>query len=408
MSFTWYIAKRYFKGSNRDSKFLSFIKIMSIIGVAVGAAGLLISLSIVHGFKSTINEKILGFAPHITVQSFIGDPIQRADTLKTYLESFPNVARAEPTVSGNVMIQSASGISGTVIKGVPRNGDLTQLYTYIIDGSYSIEMNDEGLPGIILGGSLAETIGATIGSRVTVFALDGLPSPLNTPEIRQYHLSGIYETGIDRFDDSFAVADISTVRTLLGLGVRQASSLEINATDISFIRTVYADIRDGTQFPLVTENVYQRYRNIFAWIDLQEETIPLVIGVMIIVAAFNLIGTVLMMVLERVQDIGILKTIGAKSKAIRRIFLLEGIFVAVSGLIIGIGISLLFWFLQTSYNIIPLSQENYYMDTVPVEPHLLDFFLVGVITILLCALASWLPARIAANTDPVQVLSFGR
>jgi lipoprotein-releasing system permease protein len=241
-----------------------------------------------------------------------------------------------------------------------------------------------------------------------VFALDGLPSPLNTPEIRQYRLKGIYETGIDRFDDSFAIADISTVRTLFGLGARQASVMEINVNDVTEIESVYADIRDGTPFPIVTENIYQRYRNIFAWINLQEETIPLVIGVMVIVAAFNLIGTVLMMVLERVRDIGILKTIGAKSSAIRKIFLLEGLFVAVSGLIIGIGISLLFWFLQTTYNIIPLAQENYYMNTAPVEPHLLDFFIVGVITIALCTLASWLPARIAAKTDPVQVLAFGR
>ncbi len=388
---------------------MSFIKIMAIIGVAVGSAGLLISLSIVHGFKSTINEKILGFAPHVTVQPFMsGEPVQRADTLQTYLASFEGVHRAEPAVLGDVMIQSSADISGTVIKGINPGGDLTQLHTYIVEGEYNIERNEDGLPGIILGKSLAREIGATIGSRVTVFALDGLPSPLNTPEIRQYYLSGIYQTGIDRFDDSFAIADISTVRTLFGLGTRQASVIEINASNISDIRPVYASIRDGTQFPLVTENVYQTYRNIFAWIDLQEETIPLVIGVMIIVAAFNLIGTVLMMVLERVKDIGILKTMGAKSKAIRKIFLLEGLFVAVSGLVIGIAISLLFYFVQTTYNIIPLSEENYYMSTAPVEPHLMDFILVGAITIFLCALASWLPARIAAKTDPVQVLSFGK
>jgi lipoprotein-releasing system permease protein len=321
---------------------------------------------------------------------------------------FDGVSKVEPTVTGNAMIQSASGISGTVIKGIRPGGDVTDLSTYIVEGEYRVERDTSGLPGIILGKSLAETIGAGVGSRVTVFALDGLPSPLNTPEIRQYRLSGIYETGIDRFDDSFAIADISTVRTLFGLGVRQASVMEINVDDVSKIESVYADIRDGTPFPIVTENIYQRYRNIFAWINLQEETIPLVIGVMVIVAAFNLIGTVLMMVLERVRDIGILKTIGAKSSAIRKIFLLEGLFVAVSGLIIGIGISLLFWFLQTTYNIIPLAQENYYMNTAPVEPHLLDFFIVGVITIVLCTLASWLPARIAAKTDPVQVLAFGR
>ncbi|MFO7846154.1 MAG: ABC transporter permease [Balneolaceae bacterium] len=408
MSFTWYVARRYFQGNNRDSRFLSFIKIMAIVGVAVGSAGLLISLSIVHGFKSTINEKILGFAPHITAQTFVGEPIQRADTLQVYLAGFEGVERAEQTVTGNVMIQASADISGTVIKGVEPGGDLTQLNTYITEGSYSVEQDESGLPGIVLGKSLAASIGATLGERVTVFALEGLPSPLNTPEIRQYHLSGIYETGIDRFDDNFAVTDISTVRTLFGLGTRQASVIEVNTSDISQIPSVYASIRDGTQFPIVAENVYQRYRNIFAWIDLQEETIPLVIGVMVIVAAFNLIGTVLMMVLERVRDIGILKTIGAKSKAIRTIFLLEGLFVAISGLAIGIGLSLLFWFLQTTYDIIPLSQENYYMNSAPVEPHMLDFFVVGAITILLCALASWLPARIAAKTDPVRVLSFGR
>ncbi|NBC27645.1 MAG: FtsX-like permease family protein [Bacteroidetes bacterium] len=408
MNVTWYIARRYFKGGHRESGFLSFIKIMAIAGVAVGSAGLLISLSIVHGFKSTINEKILGFAPHITIQPFVGEPLQRADTLQPYLETFEGVSRVEPAIIGNVMIQAASGISGTVIKGVNPGGDLTQLGSYIVEGEYTLAPTNSGLPGILLGQSLAGEIGASIGSRVTVFALDGLPSPLNTPEIRQYTLTGMYSTGIDRFDDSFAIADISTVRTLFGLGVRQSSVMEINVSNTENIRPVYGSIRDGTQFPLVTENVYQRYRNIFAWIDLQEETIPLVIGVMVIVAAFNLIGTVLMMVLERVRDVGILKTMGAKSAAIRKIFLLEGIFVAVSGLVIGIGISLLFYFLQTTYEIIPLSEENYYMSTAPVEPHMLDFFIVGAVTIILCVLASWLPARIAAKTDPVQVLSFGR
>jgi len=188
----------------------------------------------------------------------------------------------------------------------------------------------------------------------------------------------------------------------------QASAIEINVANINEIEAVYSQIRDGTQFPYITESIYQRYRNIFAWVDLQEETIPLVIGVMIIVAAFNLIGTVLMMVLERVRDIGILKTMGAKSKAIRRIFLIEGLYVAVTGLIIGITISLLFYWLQVQYQLIPLSEENYYMSTAPVEPHMIDFVIVGGITIVLCTLASWLPARYAAKTDPVNVLNFGK
>jgi lipoprotein-releasing system permease protein len=408
MKFTWYIAGRYFRGKNRESRFLSFIKIMAIGGVAIGSAGLLISLAIVHGFKSTINEKILGFAPHVTVHTFMGDPMKRADTLQVFIENKPGVSKVQPVILGQVMIQGRNDVSGTGIKGVPEEGDVTQLRNYIIDGEYLLGTTESGLKGIILGSALTRTIGASVGDRITVYALDGLPSPLNTPDILQFTLTGIYQTGIARFDDNFALTDIVSARRLFDLGTLEASQIEINVTSADDIRPVYSAIRDGTRFPYVTENIYQRYRNIFAWVDLQEETIPFVISVMVIVAAFNLIGTVLMMVLERVRDIGILKTIGAKSKAIRKIFLLEGLFVAVSGLVMGIAISLLFYWLQINYQIIPLPEENYYMSTAPVEPHLFDFVIVSAVTIVLCTLASWLPARVAAKTDPVKVLSFGK
>ena len=408
MNFTAYIAKRYFWGSRRESRFLSFIKLMAIGGVAIGSAGLLISLSIVHGFKSTINEKILGFAPHVTVHSFMNDPIFRSDTLSTHIGEMPGVDIAQPVILGQVMIQGPGQVSGTGIKSVPGDGDVTRLRDYISEGSYDISEQQDGLHGIILGSSLTQTLGAEIGDRITVYALDGLPSPLNSPEISQFRLTGIYQTGIARFDDNFALTHIQPVRQLFGLGTLEASMIDINAEDINGIEPVYASVRDDTRFPFVTENVYQRYRNIFAWVDLQEETIPFVIAVMIIVAAFNLIGTVLMMVLERVKDIGILKTIGARSRSIRQVFLLEGLYVAISGLLAGTFIALVFYWLQINYQIIPLSEENYYMSTVPVEPHLLDFVIVSAVTILLCTLASWLPARIAAKTDPVAVLSFGK
>lgn len=381
---------------------------MAIGGVAIGSAGLLIALSIVHGFKSTINEKIIGFAPHVTVNTFMNDPLLRADTLQTYLSDFPGVEEVQPVVMGQVMIQSSGDVSGTVIKGVPESGDVTHLRDYILEGAYDLSVQESGLPGLILGFDLARTIGAEVGDKITLFALEGLPTPFNTPEIQQFTLTGIYQTGIARFDDNFALTTSEPVRKLFGFDPQYASTMEINVSDPNQIEHIYGEIRDATEFPYVTESIYQRYRNIFAWIDLQEETIPLVISVMVIVAAFNLIGTVLMMVLERVKDIGILKTIGAKSRAIRQIFLLEGLFVALSGLITGVGISLLFYWLQITYQIIPLSEENYYMSYAPVEPHLLDFIIVGAVTLLLCALASWLPARIAAQTDPVKVLSFGK
>ncbi|MBD3661191.1 MAG: ABC transporter permease, partial [Arenibacter algicola] len=159
-------------------------------------------------------------------------------------------------------------------------------------------------------------------------------------------------------------------------------------------------------FPLLAESIYQQHRNIFAWIDLQEQTIPLVISVMVIIAAFNLIGTLLIMVLERTRDIGILKTMGARNRSIRRIFMMEGLMVGSVGLAAGIAISILFNWLQSTWQLIPLSQENYYMTHAPVEPHMADFVIVSLVTLGLCLIASWLPARVASKTDPIRVLSF--
>lgn len=408
MKFTWYIAAKYFRGRNRSSRFLSFIKIMAIGGVAVGSAGLLISLSIAHGFKSTINDKIVGFAPHITIHSFNESFIQHADTLVTYIEALPGVSEVQPVVTGQIMIQASGDVSGALIKGVAAEGDITELHTYIDRGEYQLRETDTGLPGIIIGNTLARHLDAEIGSRITVYALDGLPSPFNTPEIIQFTLTGIYQTGMAGFDDNFALVENTHVRRLFGISPRQATLLEIKSADPNQIHQLHEEIQQQAQFPLITESIYQRYANIFAWVNLQEETIPLVIGIMIIVAAFNLIGTVLMMVLERISDIAILKTMGAKSREIKQIFILEGFYVAFAGLLLGISISLLFYWLQSSFGIIPLSEENYYMSTAPVEPHLLDFVVVSMVTLLLCVIASWLPARTAANTDPVDVLSFGK
>lgn len=408
MNFEWYLAKRYFKGKRKGSRFLSFIKTMAITGVAVGSAGLLIALSVVHGFKSVIDNKVLGFAPHITVSSFNDTPVHRADTLLADIKSYPEVGQAQAVVSGQSMIQSPDEVTGTLIKGVDKQGDVTDIRHYISKGSYDLSTGPDGLPGMVLGADLAKSLGADIGTRLTCYTVQGLPSPLSSPEIQQFRLSGIYQTGIGQFDEVLALVARPYAQKLFQMGNTEASDIEITVKDKSQIAAFGQKLNGELQYPYFTESIYDRYYSIFAWVDLQEQTIPFVISVMIIVAAFNLIGTVLMMVLERTRDIGILKTMGASDKSIRGIFLLEGLFVAVVGLLIGVSLSLLFAWLQSTYHIIPLSEENYYMAYAPVQPHSLDFILTTGVTLLLCALASWLPARIAAKTDPLKVIAYGR
>lgn len=408
MNFEWYLALRYFKGKRKGSRFLSFIKIMAITGVAVGSAGLLIALSIVHGFKSTIDNKVLGFAPHITISTFSDDPLYRSDTLLTQLNTYAEIENAQAVVNGQAMIQSPEEITGVFFKGVSPDGDVTDLKEYIYKGTFDLAADSTGLPGIITGKKLADDLNAEIGTVLTAYTIEGIPSPLNSPEIQQFRLTGIYQTGIDRFDDIYALIGKQYAQQLFQIPGVHASSVEIRLKNNEEIKSFDQKLSAQLPFPYYTETIYNQYGNIFAWVDLQEQTIPFVISVMIIVAAFNLIGTILMMVIERTRDIGILKTMGARSKKVRKVFLLEGFFVASVGLIIGIVISLVFAWAQSTYKLIPLSEQNYYMSYAPVEPHGLDFIIVAVVTFILCALASWLPARIASKTDPLKVIAYGR
>tara|TARA_R110000868_G_scaffold37111_1_gene131275 strand:+ start:11201 stop:12346 length:1146 start_codon:yes stop_codon:yes gene_type:complete len=381
---------------------------MSITGVAIGSAGLLIALSIVHGFKSTINDKVLGFAPHLLITTYSDAPLFRADTVMTLLDQFDEIESKQIINQGQVMIQTKDGVTGTELKGVDTNVEVSNLKSYMFDGEYNLGKAEDNYPGIVIGSKLAQTIQASVGSIITVYTITGSPSLANSPEIQQFVLTGIFRTGIDFFDGIYAVVDREYTNELFGLEENQGHGIEIKLKDSQQIIAFDETLDEVLPFPYYKQPIQERYGNIFAWVELQEQMIPLVISVMIIVAAFNLIGTILMMVLERTRDIGILKTIGSKSSTIRKIFLLEGLMVASIGLIIGIGLSLIFAWLQLEYHIIPLSEENYYMSYAPVEPHLLDFVITSIVTIVLCALASWLPARIAAKTDPLKVISYGR
>lgn len=407
MKFESYLALRYFKGTRKGAKFLSFIKTMAIAGVAIGSAGLLISLSIVHGFKSTINDKILGFAPHITVTSFGDQPLYRTDTLLTYLNQFEEIQAKQIVTQGEVMIQTRNGVTGTILKGV-ENDEVSNLSEYITTGEFDLSKDESGYPGIILGENISSTLNAALGSIITIYTISEGVGMANSPEIQQFRLTGIYETGIDIFDGLFAITHLEETLDLFQLEGTQAHGVEIKLTPGTDIDQFDRMLDDRLMVPYFTESINHRYANIFEWVNMQESLIPLVISVMIIVAAFNLIGAVLMMVLERTRDIGILKTIGGKSSVIRRVFLFEGLIVATIGLVIGIGISLLFAFIQLEYQLIRLSEENYYMSYAPVEPHLFDFVLTAVVTIGICALASWFPARVAAKTDPLKVIAYGR
>ena len=407
-----FLAYRYFWGKRSGSGFISFIKTMSITGVAIGSAGLLIALSIVHGFKETIQEKVINFAPHITVTSFSNQPLYRADTLQTYLQDLEGLTYVAPIIRGQVIIQFQDQITGAMLKGVPNVLDDPSVQPYLETGTNPKFPTSGTLDNdLILGQDIAQSLGVSIGDRIIVYSVTdkSTSDTFGSPELKQFHVSHIYNTGIEFFDGQYALANIEKVRELLSIPSPQAHDLELRIQNpsLSSIDAFDRMLDQKISFPYYSETIENRYGNLFAWVELQENIIPLVIGVMILVAAFNLIGAILMMVLERTQDIGVLRTLGATQQQIQRIFLVEGLWVSIIGLLIGMGISLAFVFLQSEFELIRLSEENYYMSVAPVSPHLLDYLVVPVMTIFLCTLASWIPARIGARFDPLYAIKLG-
>lgn len=410
-----FLAYRYFWGKRSGSGFISFIKTMSITGVAIGSAGLLIALSIVHGFKETIQEKVVNFAPHITVSSFSDQPLYRADTLQSYLKDIEGLTYIAPVLRGQVILQHKEQITGVMLKGVPNVLEDPSIAPYI--SSYRSNTKDtaqssfSSINNLILGQDIAQRLGVSIGDRIIVYSVSdkSTQDTFGSPELKQFEISHIYNTGIEFFDSQYALADAEIVRELLSIPFPQAQDLELRIQEptLNSIGEFDRLLEQKINFPYYSETIENRYGNLFAWVELQENIIPLVIGVMILVAAFNLIGAILMMVLERTQDIGVLRTLGATQQQIQRIFLVEGLWVAILGLIIGMGISLAFIFVQSEFELIRLSEENYYMSVVPVSPHLLDFLVVPLVTIALCTLASWIPARIGARFDPLYAIKLG-
>ena len=384
---------------------------MSITGVAIGSAGLLITLSIVHGFKETIQEKVINFAPHITVTSFSNQPIYRADTLQAYLKDLESLSYVAPIIRGQVILQYKEQITGAILKGVPNVLEDPSVSPYF-KSTYSASATAISIPNsLVLGQGIAQDLGVNIGDRINVYSVTDnfTKDTFGSPELKQLEISHIYDTGIEFFDSQYALANVEIVRELLSMPFPQAQDLElrIHKPTIISIGKFERILDKKISFPYYTETIESRYGNLFAWVELQENIIPLVIGVMILIAAFNLIGAILMMVLERTQDIGVLKTLGANQQQIQRIFLIEGFWVSIIGLIIGMGISLAFIFVQSEFELIRLSEENYYMSVAPVSPHLFDFLVVPALTTILCTLASWIPARIGARFDPLYAIKLG-
>ena len=408
-TFERFVAFRYVR--DRDARregraFVRFVTMVGIGGVAIGVAALLLALSIVRGFSTQIESKILGFGADVQVESQVDRPIQNAAAVRGMIEVTNGVRRVRPVLQEFVLLRrSSSEIDGVLLNGVAGVPDF--IAAALTRGGSVLE-DSAGGAGIVIGETLARDKGIGLGDDVVLISFRGSDAarPATRPRYKQFKVRGIYETSLANFDETFVFADIETARGLIGYGSDEVSRFDVDLESSVVSQTVVEELSSRLAFPIMSRTIREVYRSLFAWVQLQESIIPIVIGFIVLVAIFNIGGILLMMVIEKSRSLGILTSLGASRKRLRNLVIFLGFTIGVIGVAAGEVLALCLALVQQKLQIIPLPPDAYYMSTAPVEIDPIDFLIVGFVTILLCVTFAYIPARVAASLDPIRVIRF--
>jgi len=404
MNFPWFIAKKYIF-LRKDSPFINLISIISIIGISLGVATLIIALSVLNGFEKTLTDKIVNFDSHIKITSYrtiLPNYKSTIPELESYLQKFEPVIY--PFASKLGIVSSKKGKEGLNLIGIQSESFIPGFTNDIIKGEFISDVQNHQ---IVIGKKLADKLFLDVGDQVTVFALrnDRIPSPSNLPGIEKFNVTGIFESGMAEYDDMYAYITLSAAQQLFDIG-DNVTGYNIKLGDISRIDSLTRFLTKKLRYPHAVKSIYQSHRNIFTWIELQKQPIPLILGLIIIVAVFNIIGTLLMVVLEKTNSIGVLKSLGAKGKQIIGIFVIQGIILAVAGIILGNVLATILIQIQLKFDVISLPSSVYFMSTVPILIKFDTYLIVSIVTFFLCIFASIIPSFIASRIRPVESLRF--
>ena len=413
--FERFMAMRYLRsvrGQEEGSRFVRLIAWIAVAGVALGTAALLLALSVVRGFGNEIEAKITGFGAHVQVETFRDAPIDRSAAIRDTLASMQGVADVAIVVQELALLRtSRKDIEGVAIRGTapPPPWFLGQM----VDGAFDTSPDADGRAGLVVGKALADLLAVEPGDAVTSFSMRAPPAGeafaiagLAAPRASTFRIAGVYETSLAHFDELYVFTSLDAARALLAYGPDQATRFDVTLAEPDNAREAADTIEHRLEFPLMARSIYDVYGGLFAWINLQRSVIPLVISIIVIVAAFNIVGTLLMTILEKTREIGVLKSMGASMRSIRKQFVWSGLLIGGAGVVTGESLTLGLVLLQDKYGLVSLPEEAYYLTTAPVALHGFDFLLTGALAMALCVLAAYAPARAASRIEAIRAIRF--
>lgn len=404
----FYIARKYLL-AKRKQTFISIITFISIGGVTVGVMALIIVLAVMSGFERELKDRILGSTAHVHVTSLNGSIAKPFDVAEK-VRKVEGVVAASPYIFTQMMIASGSGAVGGVLRGVDTAtiGDVTRLRSDIRVGRLEDlhRRTEGGLPGVILGKELAGNLAVGLGDVIEVLVPGGTITPLGAfPKTARFRVVGVSESGMYEYDATFAYVAFEEAGRLLGLEER-ATGVEVRVTDIYAAADVSQRIRSALGYPFWAKDWMQSNRNLFSALKLEKVVMFVILVLIVMVAAFNIISTLIMVVMEKTKDIAILMTLGATRRTIRRIFAIEGLIIGVAGTSVGTVLGALLCTLLQRYRFIRLPSDVYYISTLPVSLDGATILLVVASSILICFLATVYPAIQASRVEPAEAIRY--
>ncbi len=409
MNIASFIARRLVFQKNQS--FSRFIIRLSTAATAISVAVMILAFAFVEGFQYTVSSKVFSFWGHLRVQqqqssaSGLAEelPIEKSDSVYTIIKANKNVALVDAFATKSAMLKSTETIEGVLLKGIEKDFSKERLLPFLIEGKWiafddSLQNNQ-----ILISQYTSRQINANVGDKVLIYFIDNNST---VPRVRPVTVSGIYKTGIEEYDKTFAIVDMNLIRRLNGWTATQIGGYEVTLKDYKKDYKTSNQLLD--QLPVVWFSTPLReiYPNIFDWLALQSTNKQVILIIMCIVAVINLISCLIILVLERARMIGLLKATGATNGQVQVIFWNQGLIITLTGILLGVVLGLGICFLQQSTGFIKLDESAYYVATAPIKVIWWQVLLIVAVTFLVSFIILFIPSLLVRKMSPVKALRF--
>ena len=405
MSFELFVARRYLT-TRRKQAFVSVITLISVVGVAIGVAALVIAIALITGFQGDVQAKILGATSHVMVSDLGGRGLEGYEGMAGKIRAIPGVESASPVVYNTVLITGVGESSGALVKGIDFERELAGSDWLKKLEAGEIPKTGRTRDGLLLGRELALRIGAQVGDVVSIITASSTLSPMGLlPKRKTFEVTGLFNTGLYEFDSTTALVAIGVAQKLFGLEGR-ASYIQVKLRRIFDAPRIGERIKEVLGPGVYITTWMELNKSLFSALKLEKNILFLTIALIVVVAALNIIASLILMVMEKTRDIGILMAIGATPQMINRIFFYQGALIGVIGTALGSLLGLGWCALANAFELIKIPVDIYQISYVPFRMRPLDLAVIIGVALLICFISTLFPARRAAKIDPVVALKY--